>query len=185
MPTVKLTEAFVKIAAVEPGKNRTTWWDEGLPGFGLRVTHTGARSYVVQYKHGVGRSGTDRRMALKRGLRLDDARREAKAILGRVAKGTDVLQQRREEAQRATGRLRAVCESYLEREGGMTRDADGRAVFSDARKLRSAPERLKTFERLIYRRLVQSRSAASSAATSRNCSTRSKTNAGHRRRVAR
>jgi integrase len=150
MPTVKLTSGFVKIAGVEPGKDRTIWWDEDLPGFGLRVTKTGAKSYVVGYRHGIGRGGTDRLMTLKRGLKHDDARREAKAIQGRVAKGNDVLQQRRDAAAKATGTLQAITESYFIREGGMTRHDDGTVTFAEGRKLRSAPERLKTFERLIY-----------------------------------
>jgi integrase len=150
MPTVKLTSGFVKIAGVEPDKDRTTWWDEGLPGFGLRVTKTGARSYVVQYRHGVGRSGTDRRMTIKRGLRLDDARREAKAILGRVARGEDPLQQRRDDAAKATGTLQAIAENYFIREGGMTRHDDGTVTFATGRELRSAPERFRAFNRSIF-----------------------------------
>ena len=86
MPSVKLTTDFVTRAMTEPGKARTIYWDEGLPGFGLMVTKSGHRSYTVQYRNGSGRSGTDRRMTIKGVLKLDDARREAKAILGRVAK---------------------------------------------------------------------------------------------------
>jgi len=86
MPSVKLTTDFVSRAAVQPGRTRTIYWDEGLPGFGLMVTSGGHRSYTVQYRAGSGRSGTDRRMTIKGVLKLDDARREAKAILGRVAK---------------------------------------------------------------------------------------------------
>src|SRR5262249_48927438 len=89
--------------------------------------------------------------------KLDDARREAKAILGRVAKGDDPLQDRRADAEKVTGTLKAVCESYLEREGGMTRDGDGKATFSEKRKLRSAPQRLAVFERVIYRDKIAGR----------------------------
>jgi len=39
----------------------------------------------VQYRTAPGRTGIDRRMTLKTTLKLDDARREAKAILGQVA----------------------------------------------------------------------------------------------------
>src|SRR5215831_1209233 len=136
MPTMKLTAAFIERAAVEFGKDRTTYWDKGIPGFGLRVTKDGHRSFVVQYRAGIGRNGTDRRMTLDGVLKLDDARREAKAILGRVAKGEDPLDKRRKEAAKATGTLKAICERYLTIEGGMTRDADGKPAFSG--KLRSA-----------------------------------------------
>ena len=150
MPSVKLTADFVTRAAVEPGKARTIYWDEGLPGFGLMVTAGGHRSYTVQYRKGSGRSGTDRRMTIKGVLKLDDARREAKAILGRVAKGQDPLQDRRDEAAKAAGTLKVVCEDYLAREGGMKRDAGGKATFTDKSKLRSAPRRLKFFEDVLY-----------------------------------
>jgi integrase len=110
-----------------------------------------------QYRSGSGRSGTDRRMTIKGVLKLDDARREAKAILGRVAKGQDPLQERRDEAAKAVGTLKAVCEDYLVREGGMKRDADGKATFTDKSKLRSAPQRLKFFERVIYPDKIASR----------------------------
>src|SRR6516164_2454241 len=108
MPSVKLTTDFVSRAAVQPGKARTIYWDEGLPGFGLMVTSGGHRSYTVQYRAGSGRSGTDRRMTIKGVLKLDDARREAKAILGSVAKGQDPLQEVREKAAKAVGTLKAV-----------------------------------------------------------------------------
>lgn len=157
MPSVKLTADFVTRAAIEPGKARTIYWDEGLPGFGLMVTEGGHRSYTVQYRAGSGRSGTDRRMTIKGVLKLDDARREAKAILGRVAKGQDPLQERRDEAAKAVGTLKAVCEDYLVREGGMKRDADGKATFPAKRKLRSAPQRLEFFERVIYPDKIASR----------------------------
>jgi integrase len=157
MPSVKLTADFVTRAVVEPGKQRTTYWDEGLPGFGLMVTAGGHRSYTVQYRKGSGRSGTDRRMTIKGVLKLDDARREAKAILGRVAKGEDPLQERKDEAAKAVGTLKAVCEDYLAREGGMKRDADEKATFTDKGKLRSAPDRLKFFERVVYPHRIASR----------------------------
>jgi Arm domain-containing DNA-binding protein len=85
MPTVKLTAAFVERMTVESGVRRTTYWDESLPGFGVLVTEKGHKSYVVQYRTAPGRTGIDRRMTLKTTLKLDDARREAKAILGQVA----------------------------------------------------------------------------------------------------
>src|SRR5712664_648348 len=149
MPSVKLTADFVTRAAVEPSKARTIYWDEGLPGFGLMVTAGGHRSYTVQYRNGSGRSGADRRMTIKGVLKLDDARREAK--------GQDPLQERRDEAAKAVGTLKAVCEDYLVRESGMKRDADGKAAFSDKRELRSAPQRLEFFERVIYPDKIASR----------------------------
>jgi Arm DNA-binding domain len=80
----KLTPGFAAKAATAADAERTTYWDLGLPGFGLMVTANGHRSYVVQYRA----AGRSRRMHLKNSLTLTAARREAKAILGAVAKGS-------------------------------------------------------------------------------------------------
>ena len=74
---IRLTPAFAAKATIEPGAKRTTYWDSGMPGFGLMVTANRHRSYVVQYRS----AGQTRRMHLKNGLTLTAARREAKAIL--------------------------------------------------------------------------------------------------------
>jgi hypothetical protein len=62
----RLTPAFVVKATTAPGAARTTYWDEVMPGFGLMVTESGHRSYVVQYRAG----GRSKRMHLKDGLTL-------------------------------------------------------------------------------------------------------------------
>src|SRR5437762_2491825 len=79
---IKLTPAFVAAASAESGAERTIFWDDDLPGFGLMVTANGARSFVVQYRA----NGDSRRMAIKATLRLGEARKEARAILG-IVKG--------------------------------------------------------------------------------------------------
>jgi integrase len=119
-------------AKVEPGAARTIYWDDALPGFGLMVTAAGHRSYVVQYRN---QQRASVRMSLKNVLSLTDARREAKAIQGNVVKGGDPSEERRKAALSGKNILKAVCEEYLEREGG---------------KLRTVADRRATFERLIY-----------------------------------
>src|SRR5262245_29130274 len=96
MPREKLTPAFVAKPEPPEGKKRVTYWDEALPGFGFMVTPNGHKSFVVQYRA----DGRSRRMHLKAGLTLSAARKEAKAIIGNVAKGGDPLRERRR-AQRA------------------------------------------------------------------------------------
>ena len=79
---IRLTPAFAaRATTTTPDTARTTYWDAGMPGFGLMVTANGHRSYVVQYRA----AGRSRRMHLKTGLTLRAARKEAKAILGTVA----------------------------------------------------------------------------------------------------
>jgi hypothetical protein len=43
----KLTPAFVQQATAALGAERTVFWDEGLPGFGLVVTGAGAKSFAA------------------------------------------------------------------------------------------------------------------------------------------
>jgi hypothetical protein len=134
-----------------------------MPGFGLMVTKGNTRSFVFQYRNRLQES---RRMTWaaridkrKTGLTLEQAKSEAKKVAGDVERGIDPLEQQREERRKAeearrkaeaaaTTTLKAICEDYLTREGGMTRDAEGNATFSG--KLRSAEERLNTIERLVY-----------------------------------
>src|SRR6266516_2488511 len=87
MPKQKLTPDFVRHAKPLDGSQRTYFWDATLPRFGLMVTANGAKSYVVQYRH----RGSSRRLTMDGALPLSDARREAQAVIGRVAKGEDVV----------------------------------------------------------------------------------------------
>jgi len=131
MAVKKLTAAFVREARAEPGKERTVYWDAALPSFGLAVTERGAKSYVIQYRSG----RVSRRYTINSVLGLEDARREARAVLGQVARGHDPVLERRKASEADKNTLRAVCERYLVREGG---------------KLRTTAKRQANLERLVY-----------------------------------
>jgi integrase len=60
-------------------------------------------------------------MHLKAGLTLTAARREAKAILGTVARGGDPLTARRKAERARSDTLKAIVDEYLAREGGRLR----------------------------------------------------------------
>jgi hypothetical protein len=100
----------------------------------LQVTAAGHKSFVCQYRAGK----RSRRLAIKATLKLAEARKEAKAILGRVAKGHDPLAERHKEQGEASNTLRAVADSYFGREG---------------KKLRTARDRQATLARLVYPKL--------------------------------
>jgi integrase len=133
MAIKKLSVGFVKTASAEPGAERSIYWDETLPSFGLMVTSGGHRSYVAQYRA----RGASRRFTIGSAskLDLDQARRKAKTILGQVADGSDPVIDKRKAAEGDRNSLRAVCESYFRREGG---------------KLRTTDLRRATLERLVY-----------------------------------
>jgi integrase len=134
MPQTRLTENLLKTAKADPGAERTIYWDQSLPGFGLMVTSADHRSFVVQYRA----AGDSKRMTLNGKLTLKDARKEARAYLGSVAKGRDPLAERRKKAAEATNTLRSIAEEYLRRESG---------------RLRTIDERRACFERLVYPKL--------------------------------
>jgi integrase len=163
---LKLTPAFVQkppqaiiaihqdaVRAEKPDRkinekpDRVVVWDTQERGFGLMVTSGGHKSYVVQYRQG----RHSRRMHLKSGLSLRDARKEAKGILGAVAKGGDPLTERRKAAASGGDTLRAVFEEYFRIELGVKRDPEGRPVFPESGgKLRSARARVGIVQRLVY-----------------------------------
>ena len=102
----KLTPAFIKDPPMPPeGRDRIVYWEGG---FGLQVTKAGHKSFVVQYRTG----RQSKRMSLKAGLDLRNARKEAKAILGTVAKGGDPLADKRKAAAAGGSTLKAVAEDY-------------------------------------------------------------------------
>ncbi len=125
----KLTPKFIDKAAALHGAERTTFWDTALPGFGLMVTSRGHRSYVCQYRAG----RISRRLTLKAGLSLTEAKREAKAILGAVAKGRDPLQEKRAKVSVQANSLKSVAEEYLKREGKGLRNSTLRDKHADFR----------------------------------------------------
>jgi integrase len=129
MTVRKLTSDFVQRAVVETGE-RTFYWDEKQPGFGLMVTENGHRSWVVQYRA----HHRTRRITINSVLSLDEARKQARDLLGQVARGGDPAAERRKAADAERNALRAVIAEYFEREGN---------------KLRSATKRRAALERLV------------------------------------
>ena len=54
----KLTPAFCQRATVQQAAERTIYWDTDLPGFGLLVTKSAHRCFVVQYRAGETKSSS-------------------------------------------------------------------------------------------------------------------------------
>lgn len=86
----RLTKRIVNTA-----QSGITVWDADIPGFGLRVSANGVRSYVLKYRRGplqrwltIGRHGAP--------WTPDEARREARVLLGRIEAGEDPAFDRRE-----------------------------------------------------------------------------------------
>src|SRR6266536_2102774 len=89
-------------------------WDDKLVGFGVRVRPSGAKSYVVKYRAGSGRTAPTRRLTLARVGKItpDEARDLARKTLGAVAQGADPAAVRAVEKRAAT--LQELADIFLE-----------------------------------------------------------------------
>jgi integrase len=85
----KITKRVVDSLKVEAREYAV--WDAKMPGFGVRVRPTGAKSYVVVYRAGAGRGAPVRRYTIASVGKItpEKARERARAILGAVAHGRD------------------------------------------------------------------------------------------------
>ncbi|MEW9614916.1 tyrosine-type recombinase/integrase [Shinella sp. S4-D37] len=114
MPTIKLTRKAV--AAIEAAAKATTYYDTDVKGFGLKVMPSGARSWILEYRPGVGgRSVSKKRIKIGTPATHspEEARDEAAKTLARVTLGADPAAARAEE--RAAMTVKEVAESYLDK----------------------------------------------------------------------
>jgi integrase len=110
MPAIKLTARSVE-RLPQPTTGQIDYWDDSLPGFGLRVSAGGRRAWVLLYRHGAQK----RRLTLGPypDLSLASARDRAKDHLREVAHGRDPAGEKA--AGRKADTFRELAEDYLER----------------------------------------------------------------------
>jgi integrase len=109
---MRLTKATVDRLKLPHGKSEVIVFDEGLPGFGLRVRSGGKRTWVIQYRVGKGQ----RRVTLgtTSTLNADDARKRARKALSKVHLGHDPQLEKGEARAQAATTLASIAERYLE-----------------------------------------------------------------------
>ena len=109
--------------------------DGAQAGLYLVVQPSGHRSFCVRYRH----AGRPKKLTLKAGVSLADARRLASEAMYTVEKGADPRVAKKaakeKEAAAAVNTVRAVCENYLKREG---------------KKLRTLRQQQGALRRLVY-----------------------------------
>ena len=130
MDGVRITKRTVD--ALEKTGSEYFAWDADLIGFGVRVRESGAKTYVVKYRAGVGRNAPTRRLTIGSVGKLtsEEARRLAKAKLGEAATGGDPAGDRAKE--RADLTVSALADLYLE-EGCETKKAS--TVLNDRSRI--------------------------------------------------
>ena len=108
---MRLTKRAIDTLRVDDSREHF-FWDDELPGFGLRIKSSGAKSFLVQYRNKHGRS---RRMTLGRYgvLTPDQARISAKLALADVARGSDPVEIKA--AERGAMSISALCDEYLKK----------------------------------------------------------------------
>jgi integrase len=93
MAVGRISKRTVDALPVPEAKKRSFLWDGSLKGFGVMALPSGAKTYVVQFRQG----GVLRRYSIGRHGRLtpEEARSEAKKLLGQAEVGLDPIAARK------------------------------------------------------------------------------------------
>ena len=107
---MKLTQTT--IARIPADKADAIYYDDDLPGFGLRVRAGGSRNWIVRYRLG----GFERRHTIGNAavLTLDQARAKARKVLVAVDDGKDPATEKAAKRASASLLFSAVAADYLE-----------------------------------------------------------------------
>jgi integrase len=109
MASGRITKRAVDALQCPAGRDRDFLWDDALAGFGVAAFPSGKKVYVAQFR----KDGRSRRVAIGEHGRLtpDEARSQAKTILGAVETGADPIAERR--AAREVRTFKAVADDFL------------------------------------------------------------------------
>lgn len=118
MPSRKLTDRFAASKEAIPPQGRVVYFDTEVPGFALRVTANGARSWIFLYRIGKGR-GPKHTMTFGdvETITVADAREIAREARGKALKSEDPQAERKarqEQARIARARSISVSECIAE-----------------------------------------------------------------------
>lgn len=111
MPSTRITKRAVDDAT--PGARDCYLWDSELSGFGLKVTPSGTKTYLVQYRAG-GRGMPTRRITIGRHgspWTPEQARQEARRVLATVNLGDDPAARKADKRRDLT--VSDLCDLYI------------------------------------------------------------------------
>ena len=126
----KLNSRTIRALTLPAGENDRIVFDDDLGGFGYRLRRSPggelSRTWVCQYRaHGRTRRIT---IASSQVLDADQARAQAKRILGAVALGRDPQAERESARLKQVHTLKSVAETYLDDRKGDLRPASYRVT---------------------------------------------------------
>jgi integrase len=131
---MRLTEKSV--ARIVPEDRDVFGWDDAMPGFGVRVKPSGAKSYIIQYRRGA----VSKRMTIGSStlLRLEQARERARRLLLAAKDGGDPAAERDE--TRKAPNISDLADRYLAehaelRKKSSSLSADRRNITNHVRPL--------------------------------------------------
>jgi integrase len=109
---MKLTQTKVDALKLDRGKADQIFFDDEIPGFGVRVREGGSRKFVLHYRIG----GNQRRYTVGAVgvLKLEEARQRARRALVDVGDGKDPAAQKATEKVEAKQSFLSVANDYLE-----------------------------------------------------------------------
>ena len=109
-----ITDAMIQKLKPAPKGKRNEYWDAVIPGFGLRITDAGGKSFFLRTRAG----NEQLRMSWKYpAVSLEAARNLAKAALANIEKGIDprqsVITERQENEDRSNNTFKAIGERFM------------------------------------------------------------------------
>jgi integrase len=123
---MNLTAATVSGLKLAQGEADRIWFDDAVPGFGLRIRQSGSRSWIFQYKLGA----KTRRLVIGQAsaIKLGRAREIASEYHAKVKLGRDPAGEKRVQVQRASHTFDALVKRYLDQQRSELRPGSYREI---------------------------------------------------------
>lgn len=109
---MKFTARTIATLALPEGKSDTIFWDDDVPGFGLRIRQSGSRGWVYRYRFGNLQRSIKLGSATSVALAL--ARENASKLEAQVRLGSDPAVKRELAKQEAENAFQLVAERFLD-----------------------------------------------------------------------
>ncbi len=108
--SIRLTKSAIDKLEPIQGKDQSFFRDDSLKGFALRITASGVKSFIVETRI----NGKVKRITLGKygNITAEEARKQAKSLLGSVAKGDDPIAEKKTQQVNAMT-LKHVFNDYL------------------------------------------------------------------------